>query len=359
MKNPSRLLIDGSKFGVDWLQIYWYGALIVVGIILSYILCSIEAKRRKLHKDCVVDLCLWCIPLGAIFARLYYIVFSLKDFIKPGMGFSEVLLGMLNVRDGGLAIYGAVLGGMIGMFIYSRRKKMHFLSITDMILPAVALSQAIGRWGNFFNQEAYGEVIAKGFPPYFPLAVKIDECTQSCCANLKTNLGNLHYATFFYESCWCLVIFIVLWFILRKRVKHRGDITLAYVIMYGVERALVEQLRTDSLWWGNVRVSQALSIALVVIAVALIIIRAVVEKKKGRIVMPVEENYYGKPPVDEPKKDDGWAVAEAAEEAAEETADEAAEIAEEKAEEAAEAVQETAEEAAEAAADAADPGSDE
>ena len=355
MEYPNKLLIDGSKFGVDKLQISWYGALIVLGIIISYILLSIEAKRRRLHKDCVVDLCLWCIPLGAIFARLYYIVFSLNEFIKPDLSFGQVLLGMLNVRSGGLAIYGAIIGGMLGMFIYSRRKKMHFLSITDLVLPGVAISQAIGRWGNFFNQEAYGGVISKSFPPYFPLAVKIRECTQPCCENLSTNLGNLHYATFFYESCWCFVIFIVLWFILRKRVKHRGDITLAYIIMYGVERSLVESLRTDSLMLGSVRVSQALSIILVVVAVALIIIRAVAEKKKGRTVMPVEENYYAALPAEEPKKkDDGWAVDEAAEEAAEEAEEAVEETAEEAAEEAAETVEETAEEAKEAAEDAAE-----
>lgn len=293
MKNPSNILIDGSKFGLDWLKIYWYGGLIVVGIILAYILCSIEAKRRRLHKDCVIDLALIIVPLGAIFARIYYVVFALDAFIKPGMSFGEILLGMINVRDGGLAIYGAIIGGVLGMFIYGRVKRIHFLSITDLIMPSVALAQAIGRWGNFFNQEAYGRVISDGFPPYFPLAVKIDECRQSCCADLPSNLNNIHYATFFYESCWCFIIFIVLWFILRKIVKHRGDITMAYLIMYGAERALVEGLRTDSLMLGSLRVSQLLSVVLVVFAAAYLIIRAILEKKKGRVLQPVREVYYG------------------------------------------------------------------
>ena len=325
MTNPSRILIDGSKFGLDWLKIYWYGALIVLGIILAFWLCTIEAKRRNFHKDCVVDLCLWIVPLGAIFARIYYIVFALDSFIKPGMSFWEIVKGMISIRDGGLAIYGAIIGGLLGMVIYSRRKKMHLLSITDMIMPTVALAQAIGRWGNFFNQEAYGGVIAEGFPAYFPLAVKIDECTHSCCADLPSNLGNIHYATFFYESCWCLIIFIVLWFFLRKRVKHRGDLTLGYLIMYGFERAIVEGMRTDSLMLGKLRISQVLSAALVVVSVALIIIRAVIEKKQGRVVMPVEEVYYGKKPEDVPKDKDGWEdpdEAEADEEAAPKAEDE-------------------------------------
>lgn len=358
VKNPSRILIDGSKFGLDWLQIYWYGALIVTGIILSYILCSVEAKRRRFHKDCVIDLCLIIIPLGAIFARLYYVLFELETFIRPGMSLGQILLGIINVRDGGLAIYGAIIGGVIGMIIYGLAKKMHIFSITDLIMPSVALSQAIGRWGNYFNQEAYGGLVAKNFPHYFPLAVKIDECHQSCCANLASNAGNIHYATFFYESCWCLIIFGVLWFILRKRVKHRGDITLAYLIMYGVERALLESMRTDSLWWGRFRVSQVLSAALVAISVLFIIIRTIAEKKKGRILMPVENVYYGVFPDDKAKKKDGWETVPPSAEAAanaEEAAEEAAETAEEAAEEAVEeGVEEAAEEAVEAAADAAD-----
>ncbi len=302
MTNPSNILVDGTKFGAPWLQIYWYGALIVVGIILSYVLCSIEAKRRDFHKDCVIDLCLICVPLGAVFARLYYVAFSAKDFFQSGMSFSQILLGIIDVREGGLAMYGAIIGGVLGMAIYSRVKKMRMLSILDMIMPSVALAQAIGRWGNFFNQEAYGRVISEGFPPYFPLAVKIDACDEACCT-APNNLNNIHYATFFYESCWCLIIFAVLWFIIRKLAKHRGDVTLVYFIMYGAERALVEGLRTDSLMWGRFRVSQVLSVALVAVSVILIIIRTVLEKKKGRILMPVEDVYYGKKPGEEKDKE--------------------------------------------------------
>lgn len=296
MNNPSNILIDGSKFGVDWLKIYWYGALIVLGVIMAYVLCSHEAKRRGYHKDCVIDLCLICVPLGAIFARIYYILFSLDTFIRPGMSFGETVWGIINIRDGGLAIYGAIIGGVIGMLIYSRIKKMHFLSLTDLVLPTVALAQAIGRWGNFFNQEAYGRVISEGFPPYFPLAVKIDECHQACCAGLPSNLGNIHYATFFYESCWCLLIFAALWFFVRKHTKNRGDITMTYLIMYGFERMIVEGLRTDSLMLGSIRVSQLLSALLVIFGMAFLITRTVLEKKRGHAVWPIEEAYYGSKP---------------------------------------------------------------
>ncbi len=357
MKNPSRFLIDGSKFGLDWLQIYWYGALIVLSIIIGYFMLSHEAKRRKLHRDCVIDMALICIPLAAIFARLYYVVFELDTFFRPGMSVGEILLGVINLRDGGLAIYGAIIGAVLGLFIYGRVKRMHLFSLTDLALPAIALGQAIGRWGNFFNQEAYGKVISDGFPPYFPLAVKIDECTQSCCADLPSRAGNIHYATFFYESVWCFIIFIVLWFILRKLVKHRGDVTLAYLIMYGTERFFIEPLRTDSLMWGNFRVSQVLSAVLVVLAVLFIVIRAIAEKKRGHIIAPVEEVYYGKNAClndrageSEAPAEQAPEAAEAANEAAEEIAGEAAEISE-GASEAAEAVKEAAEEIAGEAAE--------
>lgn len=348
MKNPSRLLVDGSKFGLDWLQIYWYGALIVLSIIIGYILLSCEAKRRRLHKDCVIDLALIGIPLGAIFARLYYVVFALDSFIRPDMSFGEIVLGMINFRDGGLAIYGAIIGALLAFFIYGRVKKMHFASLTDFVIPTIALGQAIGRWGNFFNQEAYGKVISEGFPPYFPLAVKIDECTQSCCADLPSRMGNIHYATFFYESVWCFIIFLVLWFILRKNVKHRGDVTLAYLIMYGTERFFVEPLRTDSLMWGNFRISQLVSAAIVLLSVAYIVIRTIVEKKRGRIVAPVEEVYYGKKKAVETEAEEVVKEAEEAAEEAEEAVEKAEEAAEEAVEEAEEAVEEAVEEVEEA-----------
>lgn len=353
MENPSPILIDGSKFGIDWLKIYWYGALIVLGIIIAFILCTMEAKRRRLHKDCVIDLCLICVPLGVIFARIYYIIFSLDMFVRPGMSFGDVLLGMINLRDGGLAIYGAIIGGVLGMLIYGRVKKMRFLSLTDLIMPSVALAQAIGRWGNFFNQEAYGRVISEGFPPYFPIAVRIDECHKACCAGLPSNLNNIHYATFFYESCWCFIIFIVLWFFLRKVVKHRGDITLAYLIMYGAERAVVEGLRTDSLMWGDLRVSQVLSILLAVFAVLFIVVRTILEKKKARVLMPVEDVYYG----DKIGFREGIEInesepeTESPETAAEDKAEEAVSEAEDKAEEAVSEAEDRAEEAVSEAAE--------
>lgn len=293
MRNPGKVLIDGSRFGLDWLKIYWYGALIAVGIVLAYILASHEAKRRGFKKDTVIDMCLIAVPLGAVCARLYYVIFSWEEYFNPSMTLGESLLAAIDVRGGGLAIYGAVIGGLLGVFIYSRVKKAYFFSHCDLAIPGLVLAQAIGRWGNFFNQEAYGRLVADWFPRYWPLAVSIDDCRMPCCADLADRTGNIHYATFFYESCWCLLIFVVLWFFLRKRAKHRGDITLTYLMLYGFGRMFIEGLRTDSLMLGPVRVSQALSALLFVGILTFFIVRAVKEKKTGVVTTPYSVIYYG------------------------------------------------------------------
>ena len=336
MDNPSNILIDGRSFGVDWLVIYWYGALIALGILISYLLASHEAKRRNFKKDTVVDICLLVVPLGAIFARLYYVVFEWKSYFNSDLTLGQSLLRVLDFRSGGLAIYGAVLGGIIGLLIYSRVKKAHFLSLCDLIFPGVVLSQAIGRWGNYFNQEAYGARVADWFPKVWPLAVRIDNCTQSCCAELADKTNQIHYATFFYESCWCLLIFIVVWFFVRKRAKHRGDVTLTYLMLYGFERMLVEQLRTDSLMLGGIRISQLVSALLFFGILIFFIVRHFYEKKHNVIIWDNREIYWDgsdaatekEAPKEEPSdKDD--APAEEPAENEEATAEDAREAADE------------------------------
>lgn len=257
------------------LTIRWYGIFIAVGIILSVILGCIEVKRQKLNKDTMYDVCLYAVPLGVIFARLYYVLFRLGEYMDNP-------IEILYIWKGGLAIYGAVIGGLLGIFIYSRVKKVRFLKIADLITPGLVLSQAIGRWGNFMNQEAYGPLVTNPSHMWFPLAVTLDS-------------GEVHYATFFYESAWCFIIFIVLWFFLRKRKKHDGDLMLYYVLLYSFERMFVEGLREDSLWLvgnaetGGIRVSQLLSFILFAATLAFIIVRAVREKKIGHPVWPKPE----------------------------------------------------------------------
>lgn len=270
MTNPDRVAF--TLFGKD---VYWYGLLIATGILLAIFLATKESRRKKLPKDTIIDLALIAIPLGVIGARLYYVLCELDRYLDNP-------ISMLYVWEGGLAIYGAVIGGLIGIVGYVLVKKVSILKILDSIAPGLVLAQAIGRWGNFFNQEAFGLPVGEELG--FPLAVKIDiphtfngvECTAP-----------YHLATFFYESMWCLLIFIIIW-ALRKKFKHDGDALLTYGLLYSFERAIVEGLRGDSLYIGNtgIRISQLLSAVMFAAILVFLIVRTVREKKTGALMWP-------------------------------------------------------------------------
>ena len=266
--NPDPILIH-SLFGIDGLNIRWYGVLLCLSIIAAILLAEHEKKRRRLPKDTVLDLSLICIPAGIICARLFYVLFCMEKFHS----FKDVV----NIADGGLALYGAFIGGLVGLFIYCKIKKLSPVTVLDAVIPGIALAQSIGRWGDFFNQEAFGPIVANPGHSWFPLAVKIDA------------LNEIHYAAFFYESVWCLMIFIFLWFILRKRAKHSGDISLAYAVLYSFERMFVELLRTDSLMAGSVRISHLLSALVFVSAIIFIAVRSIREKKLGFRIWPRDD----------------------------------------------------------------------
>ena len=233
-----------------------YGLLIACAMALSVFLCSRQEKRLGLPKDLTYDLALWVIPAGVIGARLYYVAFQWDMY-------RENPLSILYIWEGGLAIYGGVIGGALAVFAFSRIRKVPFGKLADMIATALILSQALGRWGNYFNGGAYGRLIEDPALQWFPLAVNVD--------------GAWHMATFFYESLWDLLGFLVLWLI-RKKITRPGNLFLLYLIWYGLGRALIEGLRTDSLMLGPVRVSQALSILLCLGAAAALLWR---RKKKS------------------------------------------------------------------------------
>lgn len=275
MVNPDRVAFN--VFGKD---IYWYGVLMAVGILVAVFFAMREAKRKKLHDDTILDLCLIIIPLGVIGARLYYVLLELDQYIQNP-------IRILYVWEGGLAIFGAVIGGLLGIWLYSRKKKIRFLKLVDCIAPGLALAQAIGRWGNFFNQEAFGLPVTDPNLMWFPLAVKID-IEHTFNGVICTN--PYHLATFFYESVWCVLIFTVLWK-MRKRFKHDGDAFILYLILYGFERMFVEGLRGDSLWLipDVIRASQLLSGVLFAAGVIFFIVRSRREKKLGMLCWPSPE----------------------------------------------------------------------
>jgi len=251
MKGISRVAF--SLFGFP---VYWYGALIASGMLLGVILAGAREKRYGQKQDTVLNFVLIAIPVALICARLYYVAFKWEEYAAEP-------IEIFNVRNGGMAIYGGVIGGILTGFIYSRVRRVSFSVLADLCAPALALGQAIGRWGNFFNQEAFGDVIHSPALQFFPIGVYIDE------------LSEWHYATFFYESAWCFLIVAGILIAERKRLFRRsGDVFLWYILAYAAERMVVEGMRTDSLYLGGIRISQLLSAAMLIGVAAVFLFRA-------------------------------------------------------------------------------------
>ncbi|MBQ8506432.1 MAG: prolipoprotein diacylglyceryl transferase [Clostridia bacterium] len=243
--------INRSSLVLFGLEIRWYGVLIALGVLGAVLLALKREKQLGLKKDTTLNLALICVPVGVICARLYYVIFS-WDYYSAHPG------EILNLRSGGLAIYGAVIGGALAALIYAKVGKTSFASIADLIAPGLAFGQAVGRWGNFLNQEAYGALVENPALHFFPVSVYIEG-------------SGWHWATFFYESIWCAMICAALLILEGKgKFRKRGDVFLSYAFLYALERCVVEGLRSDSLYLGPFRVSQLLSFAaLIVLAVLL------------------------------------------------------------------------------------------
>ena len=255
------MLEANAGFTVFGLNIHWYGVIIAVGMALAVALAAARERRLGLPRDTAVDLALVGIPSAIVCARLYYVLFSWREYAADPVR-------ALYIWEGGLAIYGGILGGVAAGWLYARRKKLPFLKLADLAAPSFALGQGIGRWGNFINQEAYGAVAAHPWQEHFPLSVWIRAD------------GHWHYATFFYESVWCLCIAAALLAAERRGRFHKdGEVFEAYVFLYALERALVEGLRTDSLYLGPLRVSQLVSLGALLICAALGLRRG---ERKGR-----------------------------------------------------------------------------
>ena len=186
-----------------------------------------------MNGEVISDLALWVLPLGVVGARLWYVIFEPQRF--------HSLFDIINLRSGGLAIQGGVMMGILVSWIYLKRHQLPFLRVADCIIPFLPLAQSIGRWGNFFNNEAYG------YAADVPWAVLIN--------------GKPHHPTFFYESAGDFLIFLFLWYYLRKRARTDGQTTMLYFVLYGVLRFVVEGFRTDSLYFGSLRVARLLALA--------------------------------------------------------------------------------------------------
>lgn len=257
----NRVAFEFNLFGRS-ISIYWYGILIAAGFLIAMILSLKQAKSFDLNPDHVSEMYMWIIPLGLIGARLYYVAFAWSEFAgNPAK--------IIDTRTGGLAFYGGVIGGVIGVMIWSRVRKIPMTKIADFLIVYLPLGQAIGRWGNFFNQEAFGTntmlpwgMISNGTRAYL---------NQVRLPGVNPNLPV--HPTFFYEFVANLLIFIVLLIIRRKSIRPLTTVS-AYLIMYGIVRFFVEGIRTDPLYVGDgrIRVSQWLSAAMVVAGVIILLV---------------------------------------------------------------------------------------
>ncbi len=271
-----------KHFTIFGLDIAYYGLIIAVGMALGVFVAFKNAKLRGLKGDDIILLACYVLPLSIIGARIYYVLFSLDKFTS----FWQVF----EIWKGGMAIYGGIIGGAIGIMIYCLIHKKNFLDIADVVVPALILGQAIGRWGNFFNQEAYGYFIEKQSMKFFPFGVYIEDCNQTGCT---CDGAGWHYATFFYESLWNLATFAFLMIMLWKdKLRYRGSAMALYFIIYGVGRAWIEGLRTDSLYIGSLRVSQFLSILLILFGIGFILTNFLLHKKGKIKSIPELKPYY-------------------------------------------------------------------
>ena len=256
-----RMAIPYSRTLLGPLQ--WYSVLIVTGILVAIWLAGREERRLGLPRDTVIDLALIVIPCGIIGARLYYVAMTWELF-------RDNPVSILYIWEGGIAIYGGVIGGALGAWGYARRKKLPFLKLMDMVVPGLLLAQAIGRWGNYFNMEAYGPEITDPAFQFFPLGVLIPSAGGYVW----------HMATFFYESLWNAAGFAALW-AMRRRVREPGGMTCWYLLIYGSGRFIIERLREDSLYLGGLRVSQYLSLLLCLVAAGVLRGRAMRGNKRA------------------------------------------------------------------------------
>ncbi|WP_235991507.1 prolipoprotein diacylglyceryl transferase [Facklamia lactis] len=251
--------LDPIAFRLGSWPVYWYGLLIGLGMVTGYFLYTFEIKRKGMDAEKAFDLMFWSIIIGFVGARIYYVAFSWEQY-------SENILDVLAIWNGGIAIYGGIIAGAFTLIYLCRKYEYPIPLMTDMVAPALMAAQAIGRWGNFMNQEAFGGVVERSFLErmYLPEFV----IQQMYIA------GQYRHPTFLYESVWNLLGLIFLLVLRRKRhFLLEGDITLLYVIWYGVGRAYIEGMRTDSLYLGPFRVSQVLSLFLVASAVIIFIYR--------------------------------------------------------------------------------------
>ena len=282
--NIGPMVIDPVAFSIFGRDIAWYGIIITFGIFCAVAYVMYRAKKEKLREDDVYDYALFTVIVGIICARLYYVIFD------PTPNYKNII-DVFAIWNGGLAIYGGIIGGALTVLAVSRVKKIYFLRVADMAAPAVMIAQSMGRWGNFMNGEAYGSVEKFDFFFFgFDISGLMDKFP------LLMNVGGIDaQPTFLYESVWNLIGFLLLVFFVDRFKKFAGMTMLSYFAWYGFGRMFIEGLRTDSLYIpgsDTMRVSQLIAFMTFAVSVALIIVLSI--KSKAHPYNINDSVYYGK-----------------------------------------------------------------
>ena len=266
-------------FGDDF-QVYWYGVIITLGIVLAFVYASFRAKYERIKVDDLIDVALWTVILGVIGARLYYVLTTLENYIPEPFNLGQFIKNIFNLRQGGLAIYGGIICGILGIVIATKIKKMNTIKLMDMAGPGVMIAQSLGRWGNFFNGEAYGGIISEDHPLYFMrMSLLSDRTVNDEFLGYPTGAVCVH-PTFLYESLWNLIGFIVINIFYKKK-KFNGQIACMYLAWYGFGRFFIEGLRTDSLYipGTEIRISQLVGILCFIVFGALLVAGLIYSRK--------------------------------------------------------------------------------
>ncbi|MGV8981563.1 prolipoprotein diacylglyceryl transferase [Clostridium sp.] len=235
--------MDPIAFNIFGLPIAWYGIFIATGMMVGIILASYTSKLKNVNYDELLNIILISFPIAIIGARAYYVAFEFDQY-------RDNLIQVFNIRQGGLAIHGGVIFGMIAALIYTRYRKENLLEFADVAAPSIIIGQAIGRWGNFFNSEAHGGPVTQIFISKFPNFIQ---------KGMLIN-GVYYHPTFLYESMWNVMVCLILIYLLTKTLK-KGTVFFSYIGLYSIGRFFIEGLRTDSLMFAGIRVAQLISLA--------------------------------------------------------------------------------------------------
>ena len=250
--------MDPIAFNIFGLPIRWYGIFIATGMMVGILLANFTSKLKSVDYDELLNIILISFPIAIIGARAYYVIFEFNQY-------KDNLIQVFNIRQGGLAIHGGIIFGMIAALIYTRYKKENLLEFADVAAPSIIIGQAIGRWGNFFNSEAHGGPVTQAFISKFPNFIQKGMLID----------GVYYHPTFLYESIWNVMVCLLLIYLLTKTFK-RGTVFFSYIGLYSIGRFFIEGLRTDSLMFAGIRVAQLISLA----GIALWIIFLVINYKR-------------------------------------------------------------------------------